>query len=138
MTKEDWQLKQIADFFYLLVDGSDVAGKDILQKRFKKETNTLSALYDLIEKIDELGYGDGIDFAFNTNRFDTIKGTKLSLIEIRRFGKTWRVITYWSKKKKMLVMLDAFEAHKHKDMNEMLKQVGPLAKHAIRLIEDGE
>lgn len=138
MTKEDWQLKQIADFFYLLVDGSDVAGKDILQKRFKKETNTLSALYDLIEKIDELGYDDGIDFAFNTNRFDTIKGTKLSLIEIRRFGKTWRVITYWNKKKKMLVMLDAFEAHKHKDMNEMLKQVGPLAQHAIRLIEDGE
>lgn len=138
MTKEDWQLKQIADFFYLLVDGSDVAGKDILQKRFKKETNTLSALYDLIEKIDELGYDDGIDFAFNTNRFDTIKGTKLSLIEIRRFGKTWRVITYWDKKKKMLVMLDAFEAHKHKDMNEMLKQVGPLAQHAIRLIEDGE
>lgn len=36
MTKEDWQLKQIADFFYLLVDGSDAAGKDILQKRFKK------------------------------------------------------------------------------------------------------
>ena len=93
MTKEDWQLKQIADFFYLLVDGSDAAGKDILQKRFKKETNTLSALYDLIEKIDELGYDNGIDFAFNTNRFDTIKGTKLSLIEIRRFGKTWRVIT---------------------------------------------
>ena len=129
MTKEDWQLKQIADFFYLLVDGSDATGKDI---------NTLSALYDLIEKIDELGYDDGIDFAFNTNRFDTIKGTKLSLIEIRRFGKTWRVITYWSKKKKMLVMLDVFEAHKHKDMNEMLKQVGPLVQHAIRLIEDGE
>lgn len=48
------------------------------------------------------------------------------------------MITYWSKKKKMLVMLDVFEAHKHKDMNEMLKQVGPLAQHAIRLIEDGE
>ena len=138
MTKEDWQLKQIADFFYLLVNGSDTTGKDILQKRFKKETNTLSALYDLIEKIDELGYDNGIDFAFNTNRFDTIKGTKLSLIEIRRFGKTWRVITYWSKKKKMLVMLDAFESHKHRDMNEMLKQVGPLAQHAIRLIGDGE
>lgn len=138
MTKEDWQLKQIADFFYLLVNGSDATRKDILQKRFKKEINTLNALYDLIEKIDELGYDNGIDFAFNTNRFDTIKGTKLSLIEIRRFGKTWRVITYWSKKKKMLVMLDAFESHKHKDMNEMLKQVGPLAQHAIRLIGDGE
>ena len=138
MTKEDWQLKQISDFFYLLVDGNGATGKDILQKRFKKETNALSALYDLIEKIDELGYDDGINFAFNTNRFDTIKGTKLSLIEIRRFGKTWRVITYWSKKKKALVMLDAFEAHKRKRMDEMLKQVDPLVRQAIRLIEDGE
>lgn len=48
------------------------------------------------------------------------------------------MVTYWSKKKKMLVILDAFESHKHKDMNEMLKQVGPLAQHVIRLIEDGE
>ena len=138
MTKEDWQLKQISDFFYLLVDGNGATGKDILQKRFKKETNALSALYDLIEKIDELGYDDGINFAFNTNRFNTIKGTKLSLIEIRRFGKTWRVITYWSKKKKALVMLDAFEAHKCKRMDEMLKQVDPLVRQAIRLMEDGE
>ena len=138
MTKEDWQLKQISDFFYLLVDENGATGKDILQKRFKKETNALSALYDLIEKIDELGYDDGINFAFNTNRFNTIKGTKLSLIEIRRFGKTWRVITYWSKKKKALVMLDAFEAHKRKRMDEMLKQVDSLVRQAIRLMEDGE
>lgn len=138
MMKEAWELEQIADFFYLLVDGNDVTGKNILQKRFKKELNALDALYDLIEKIDELGYDDGIDFAFNTNRFDTIKGTKLSLIEIRRFGKTWRVVTYWSKKKRALVMLDAFEAHRHKSMNEMLKQIEPLAQQAIRLIKDGE
>lgn len=100
--------------------------------------NALDALYDLIEKIDELGYDGGIDFAFSTNLFDTIKGTKLSLIEIRRFGKTWRVITYWSKKEKALVMLDAFEAHRHKSMNEMLKQIEPLAQQAIRLMKDGE
>lgn len=31
-----------------------------------------------------------------------------------------------------------FESHKHKTMNEMLKQVEPLAQEAIRLIEDGE
>ena len=35
-------------------------------------------------------------------------------------------------------MLDAFEAHKHKSMNEMLKQVEPLARHAIQLMGDGE
>lgn len=138
MTKEDWQLEQIADFFYLLVDRNDATGKNILQKRFKKELSVLNALYDLIEKIDELGYSNGVDFAFNTKRFDTIKGTKLSLIEIRRFGKTWRVITYWCRKKKSFVVLDAFEAHKHKSMNEILKQVEPLARQAIRLIGDGE
>lgn len=138
MEEDSWQLKQIADFFYLLVDGDEASGKDVLQKRFKKDMGALSALYDLIERIDELGYELGTEFAFNTNRFDTIKGTKLSLIEIRRFGKTWRVLTYWSKKRRAFVMLDAFEAHKRKSMNDMLKQVEPLVTHAARLVEDGE
>ena len=35
-------------------------------------------------------------------------------------------------------MLDAFEAHKRKRMDEMLKQVDPLVRQAIRLMEDGE
>lgn len=35
-------------------------------------------------------------------------------------------------------MLDAFEAHKRKSMNDMLKQVEPLVTHAARLVEDGE
>lgn len=141
IAEDNWRLEQISDFFYLLVDGNDRSGKNILQKRFKKELDALNALYDLIEKVDELGYRDGIDFAFNTNRFDTIRGTRLSLIEIReirRFNKTWRVITYWSKRKKAFVMLDAFEAHRSKDMSEMLKQVKPLAKRAVELIEEGE
>lgn len=138
MEEDSWQLKQIADFFYLLVDGDEASGKDVLQKRLKKDMGALSALYDLIERIDELGYELGTEFAFNTNRFDTIKGTKLSLIEIRRFGKTWRVLTYWSKKRRAFVMLDAFEAHKRKSMNDMLKQVEPLVTHAARLVEDGE
>lgn len=138
MAGDNWRLEQTSDFFYLLVDGDDRSGKNILQKRFKKELDALNALYDLIEKVDELGYRDGIDFAFNTNRFDTIKGTRLNLIEIRRFNKTWRVITYWSKRKKALVMLDAFEAHRSKDMNEMLKQVKPLVKRTVELMGEGE
>ena len=48
------------------------------------------------------------------------------------------MVTYWSKKQRAFVMLDAFESHKHKTMNEMLKQVEPLVQEAIRLIEDGE
>ena len=138
MEEDGWQLKQIADFFYLLVNRNEASGKDALQKRFKKDMGALSALYDLIERIDELGYELGTEFAFNTNRFDTVKRTKLSLIEIRRFGKTWRVLTYWSKKRRAFVMLDAFEAHKHKSMNDMLKQVEPLVTLAARLVEDGE
>lgn len=138
MGEGNWQLKQIADFFYLLVNEGDTSEKNILQKRFKKDSNALSTLYDLIEKIDGLGYELGVDFAFSTNRFDTVKNTKLSLIEIRRLGKTWRVITYWSKKQRAFVMLDAFESHKHKTMNEMQKQVEPLVQEAIRLIGDGE
>ena len=35
-------------------------------------------------------------------------------------------------------MLDAFEAHRHKSMNDVLKQVEPLVTHAVRLVEDGE
>lgn len=56
MEEGNWQLKQIADFFYLLVDGSESSGKDVLQKRFKKDLASLSALYDLIERVDKLGY----------------------------------------------------------------------------------
>ena len=48
------------------------------------------------------------------------------------------MITYWSKKQRAFVMLDAFESHKHKTMNEMQKQVEPLVQEAIRLIGDGE
>lgn len=37
MEEDSWQLKQIADFFYLLVDGDEASGKDVLQKRLKKD-----------------------------------------------------------------------------------------------------
>lgn len=87
MGEGNWRLEQIADFFYLLVNEGDASEKNILQKRFKKDLNALSALYDLIERIDGLGYELGVDFAFGTNRFAMVRNTKLSLIEIRRFGK---------------------------------------------------
>lgn len=138
MTSDRWQLKQIADFFYLLVDNDDESGKDILQKRFKKDKAAHESLLNLIEKIDEMGYTNGVEFAFASKRFDTIKGTSLSLIEIRRFDKTWRVITYLSKKRQKLVMLDAFEAHKHISMEKKIEQIKPLAEHAMRLLEEGE
>ena len=35
MGEGNWRLKQIADFFYLLVNEGDVSEKNILQKRFK-------------------------------------------------------------------------------------------------------
>lgn len=123
MAHAGWRLKQISDFFYLLVNAADESGKNVLQRRFKKDLGALNSLYDLIEKIDELGYEAGVEFAFGSKRFDTIKGTRFCLIEIRRIKKTWRVITYWNKKQEAFVMLDAFEAHKHKSMQAMLEQV---------------
>lgn len=107
--EEKWELKRISEFFYLLVDASDPSGKDILQKRFEKEPNALDQLYLLIERIGKLGYMNGVDYAFRTSLFDTIKGPIKSLIEIRKFSDPWRVLTYNDSKKKKLVMLDAFK-----------------------------
>ena len=52
--EEKWELKRISEFFYLLVDASDPSGKDILQKRFKKEPDIIAELYSLIIEIEEL------------------------------------------------------------------------------------
>ena len=110
--EEKCELKRISEFFYLLVDASDPSGKDILQKRFKKEPNALDQLYLLIERIGKLGYMNGVDYAFRTSLFDTIKGPIKSLIEIRKFSDPWRVLTYNDSKRKKHVMLDAFQALK--------------------------
>ena len=135
--KNDWRLEQLADFFYLLVSKNEKK-KDILQKRFKRDISAHALLYDLIEKIDEMGYEEGVEFAFNSKRFKTIKHTPYNLIEIRRLNKTWRVIAYWNKQKRIFVLLDAFEAHKDKSMNNMLKQIEPRTKQAIALTKGSD
>lgn len=130
-----WGLKEVSDFFYLLIDLTDTSGKDILQRRFKKAPDALDDLYSLIEQIDSFGYKEGIEFAFKTSHFDTIKSSIPGLIEIRKFSGTWRVLTYHDLTRKKLVMLDAFEAHKNKSTGAAAKSVGSKVAITIRLLE---
>lgn len=136
--EEKWELKRISEFFYLLVDASDPSGKDILQKRFKKEPNAQDQLYLLIERIGKLGYMNGVDYAFRTSLFDTIKGPIKSLIEIRKFSDSWRVLTYNDSKRKKLVMLDAFQAHKHVSTLKAAQRVESKMETAKKLLERDE
>lgn len=71
MENDSWELQQISDFIYLLCETGET--KNILQRRFKKDPTALKMLYKLIEKLDELGYEDGIQFAFKSHRIDTIR-----------------------------------------------------------------
>ena len=130
--EEKCELKRISEFFYLLVDASDPSGKDILQKRFKKEPNALDQLYLLIERIGKLGYMNGVDYAFRTSLFDTIKGPIKSLIE------PWRVLTYNDSKRKKHVMLDAFQAHKHVSTLKAAQRVESKMETAKKLLERDE
>jgi len=129
---EGFRLVQVSDFFYIL---EDVSGKSRVQQHMKKDVEAGEELYDIIEKIDELGYGDGIEFALAARYFKFIKGTPMSIIEIRRIKETWRVIAYWDRGRERIVLLDAFKAHANKPMNKMLRQVIPLAREAERLLE---
>lgn len=136
--KEKWELKRISEFFYLLVDVSDPSGKDILQKRFKKDPDVIAELYSLVIEIDDLGYEEGVEFAFSSSRFDTIKGSSKNLIEIRRFSGVWRVLTYHDKKRKKPVMLDAFKAHKHVSTLKAARRVESKMETAKKLLERDE
>lgn len=135
MNNEGWYLKPISSFIYLL-DKHSRQNQNILQKRFKKDESGLIDLFLLINQIDSFGYDKGIEFAFATERFKWIKGTKLHVLEIRKFHKTWRVITYLDKTRKKLIMLDAFEAHKSKPMNKKLDEISPLVDITKKLLKE--
>ena len=131
----DWRLEPVADFIFLLSEKDE--SKNILRKRFKKDANALTELFQIIEKIDELGYDNGTEFAFSHQYMDTVKGNgALGLIEIRVKKKLWRVITYWDQDKKLFVMLDAFEAHKHKTMTNIVKLVKPRLEIVKELLKE--
>ena len=135
MENDSWKLQQISDFVYLLRETGE--SRTILQQRFKKDQPALRMLYKFIEKMDELGYEDGIEFAFSSHRLDTIRNHGgLGLIEIRIKDTLWRVFTHWSKSKKVLVMLDAYKAHQHTTVEEEAKLVLPRARQAKKLVEE--
>lgn len=119
---EEWYLSRVSDFMLLLCKRDET--RNVLSRRLKKEPEELSKLYLLIEKLDKMGYANGIDFAFATHRIDTIKEDKhLGLIELRVDKSLWRVICYWDKKRECIVILDAFKAHQHKRMSEIVASV---------------
>lgn len=132
MEQEGWYLKPYASFIFLL-DRYVGQGKDTLQKRFKKDKEGLINLYILLQLIDSFGYDEGVAFGFSTERLKPIKNTWLHLIEMRRFHKTWRIITYLDTERKRLIMIDAFEAHKSKSLDKKVREIEPLIKIAVEL-----
>ena len=135
---QKWDIEKIAHFFFLLVNATDTSGKNILEKRFKKDPDALKKLLFLIDGIGSLGYEQGVKYAFSVSIFDTIKGPIKDLIEIRKIRSTWRVLTYNAKAQKKLVMLDAFESHKHTSTLKSAQRVKPKAKIVKDILRKSE
>lgn len=133
MGQDRYYLEPYSDFIFLLRRTGE--SKSILQKRFKRHHNELRTLFDILGKIDELGYADGMEMAFDFRYTTPIRGYRnLNLIEIRVRDGLWRVITYDSKKLEKLVMLDAFENHRSttmEDMVERTKDKVPIVKELL-------
>ena len=137
MSEGSWFLEPIADFVFLLAREGEA--RNILQKRFKKDWPALAELYRIIEKIDGFGYEEGMKFAFGCSYIEPVSTSdNLCLVEIRVKRTLWRVVTYHERRRKKLAMLDAFEAHKHKTMVEMIRQVETRRTIAIRLLEEAD
>lgn len=135
MSEGAWFLEPIADFVFLLA--REAEAKSILQRRFKKDRTALAELFDIIEKVDGFGYEDGIRFAFDCRYMEPVSARGgLGLVEIRVKRTLWRVVAYHDRRRKKLVILDAFEAHRHKTMGQLVEQVEPRRATAIRLLEE--
>ena len=86
-----WRLDEIGDFIFLL-NCYGPNEKNVLQRRFKKDRKALNKLYDLLEKLDELGFDDAMSFGQSAHYIGTIANNKhLTLIEIRVKSTLWRV-----------------------------------------------
>lgn len=131
MAHDDRKLERVADFTY-------VFDLPFFRKRFKKDSKAMALLFELIEKIDGMGYDVGVSFAFRAHYFDTIKRTNLSLIEVRRFKGTWRVLSYLNSSAQRIVLIDAFQSHKHKRIFEKLKEDKSRIDQAIFLLDSLE
>ncbi|WP_169815802.1 hypothetical protein [Denitrobacterium detoxificans] len=122
--------------FCLLVRNGE--RENILQKRFKKHAQAYGELFRIVQYLSSLDYESCIAVGFDGRYFDTIRADgDLSLIEIRVRNTLWRVIAYWVRDRRMIVVLDAFEAHKHKSMFEMVKVVTPKLLIVDELLERG-
>lgn len=135
---QKWDIEKITHFFFLLVNATDVSRKNILEKRFKKDPETYKKLISVLSMIGVLGYKDGLEFGFSTHYFDSIKSSVSRLIEIRKFSDLWRVLSYNSMQNELIVILDAFEAHKHTSTTKAAQGVKEKAKIVEVLLEWSE
>ena len=138
MEDSAWRLKDIGGFIYLLnCYGPDE--QDVLQRRFKKDKSSLHMLYDQLTAFEKLGFDGAMEFGRLTKRIKTISNNKhLALIEIR-VGKTlWRVITHVDYEKKVFVMIDAFEHHKKKTMNQEIEENESKIRKAMEMLREVE
>lgn len=132
---QKWDIEEIAHFFFLLVNATDTSGKNILEKRFKKDPETYKKLISVLSMIGVLGYKDGLKFGFSAHYFDSIKSSVSHLIEIRKFSDLWRVLGYNSMQNELVVMLDAFESHKHTSTTKAAQSVRGKAKIVEAFLE---
>lgn len=133
-----WRLDKINSFIYLL-NCYAPDEENVLARRFKKDKSSLDVLYGQLAEFDRLGFDAAMEFGRLTKRIKTISNNKhLALIEIR-VGKTlWRVITHVDTKKKVLVMVDAFQNHKKKTMNKAVVENESKIRKAMELLREGE
>lgn len=94
-------------------------------------------LYSEIDRIDSMGYEDGTKFAVSTERLKRISGSDSGIYEIRVDKRLWRIITLWDVDRQALVMLDAFEAHKNKQLLDKVGECKDRIAAARELIKGG-
>ena len=134
MGEPAWWLKKFGDFIYLLNCYAE-GEKDVLQRRFKKDGDAKQMLYDLIDALDGLGFDKALEYGRTMRRIKTISNSKhLSLIELRVGSTLWRVVTYVDYERKAFVMIDAFQHHKAKKMNDVVEQNEANIRRAMELL----
>lgn len=80
-----------------------------------------------------------MEFGRLTKRIKTISNNKhLALIEIRAGKTLWRVITHVDYEMKVFVMIDAFQHHKKKTMNQAVEENESKIRKAMELLREVE
>lgn len=137
MREDAWTLKGIGDFIYLL-DRHAPNKNDVLQRRFKKDMDSLTKLFDILSTFDSLGFDGAMRFGQATRRIKSINDKHLILIEIRTDKTLWCVVTYVDNDKKVFVMIDAFKNHGKKAMGKVVEECDDRIRRVSKLVREVE